>query len=79
MSPSRKSAKASRRKQPVDLSGTLSPKAEDVAWNITRLTATPAKFIGRVYAPDEATAIARAIEQFEIPEAQRLKLAARRG
>jgi len=45
---------------------------------VARLTA-PAKVIGRVYAPDEATARARAIEQFKIPEAQRQKLAARRG
>ena len=52
---------------------------EDDAWNITRLTGTTAEYVGRVYAPDEPTAIARAIEEFQIPEAQWQKLAARRG
>jgi len=64
-------------RRPVKASSTEPP--QDVAWSITRLTATPAKSVGIVYAPDETTAIARAIEQFKIPEAQRLKLAARRG
>ena len=52
---------------------------QDVAWTITRLTSTPAKQIGRVYAPDETTAIAKAIQEFGIPEGQRGKLAARRS
>ena len=40
-----------------------------------RLEGTPS----RLASPDEATAIARAIEQFQIPEGQWLKLTARRG
>ena len=65
------SPRKSQKSQP-----TSAPSA-DVAWTITRLTGTPAKLIGLVYAPDEATALTRAIEQFKIPEAQRQKLAAR--
>ena len=49
----------------------------DFAWTIIRLTASPAKQIGRVFAPDETTAIAKAIDEFGIPEAHWRKLAAR--
>ena len=50
---------------------------KDVQWVISLLEATPAKQIGIVYAPDEATAMARAIEQFRIPENQQGRLFAR--
>jgi hypothetical protein len=53
--------------------------SKHVAWNIVRLTGSPAKQIGRVYAPDETTAIAKAIDEFGIPEAHWRKLAARRS
>jgi hypothetical protein len=51
-----------------------------VPWTITRIhLGTPATYIGRVYARDEQTAIAKAIEEFGItnPEHQR-RLMARR-
>jgi hypothetical protein len=57
------------------------PKSEpkDVAWVVTRLGATPAKYIARVYAPDEKTAIAKAIDEAGITNIQlQQKLAARR-
>ena len=57
------------------------PKSEvkDVAWIVTRLGATPAKYVARVYAPDEQTAIAKAIEEAGITNPQlKQKLAARR-
>jgi hypothetical protein len=39
-------------------------KPPEVAWTITRITGTPAKYIGQVDAPDEHTAVAKAIEEF---------------
>ncbi len=35
-------------------------------WEVLRLKASPAAFIGMVYAPDEKSALAIAIEQFNI-------------
>jgi len=63
---------------PRKAQNTAKAPTKDVAWSITRITGTPAKQLGIVYAPDQATAIACAIEQFKIPESQREKLAARR-
>ena len=41
-------------------------------WQVIRLTASPAKFIGSVYALDEAAALERAIAEFQIrPEDQK--------
>jgi uncharacterized protein YdiU (UPF0061 family) len=37
-------------------------------WRISRLKATPAEYIGEVEAPDEASAIKKAIEEFQITE-----------
>jgi 1,2-phenylacetyl-CoA epoxidase PaaB subunit len=37
-------------------------------WNVYRLRGTPAQFIGTVEAPDEATAIEKAIEEFHITD-----------
>jgi len=56
-----------------------SAPSADVAWIITRIGATPAKHVARVYAPDEKTAIAKAIEEAGITNPQlQQKLAARR-
>jgi hypothetical protein len=46
---------------------------KDQAWTIYRLKATPAVMLGRVYAPDEESAIAKAIEQFEITDREQQK------
>jgi hypothetical protein len=45
-------------------------------WQIVRLKATPARFIGLVDAPDEESAIKVAIEQFEIPPEDQKRLIA---
>jgi len=56
-----------------------SAPSTDFAWILNRLGATPAKYIARVYAPDEKTAIAKAIEEAGITNPQlQQKLAARR-
>jgi hypothetical protein len=47
-------------------------------WQIVRLKATPARFIGLVDAPDETSAIKAAIEQFVIPPADQERLIALR-
>ena len=52
---------------------------KDVAWIVTRLGATPAKYVARVYATDENAAIAKEIEEAGITNPQlQAKLAARR-
>jgi hypothetical protein len=40
-------------------------------WRISRIRGTPAEQIGYVEAPDEATAIKTAIEQFQITDQQK--------
>jgi len=48
-------------------------------WSIYHIKGTPAAFLGHVEAPDEETAIKRAIEEFQIrPELQKRLLAQRR-
>jgi hypothetical protein len=47
-------------------------------WQIVRLKATPARFIGLVDAQDEESAIKVAIEQFEIPPGDQERLIALR-
>ena len=77
------SKKSSRSKTSPKESPKESPKKSpgpgEVAWIVTRLTGTPARYVGRVFAANEADAIQRAIEQFRIrnPEMQK-KLSARR-
>jgi len=53
----------------------------EVAWSISRITGTPAKYLGQVYATTEADAIKRAIEEFNIrdPEQQKRLVARRAG
>jgi hypothetical protein len=41
---------------------------KEFSWNMHRLRGTPAQFIGRIEAPDEATAIAKATEEFHITD-----------
>jgi len=53
---------------------------KNVAWNVTRVGGTPAKFVARVFAPDEATAIALAIKEAGVTNpALQKKLVARRA
>jgi hypothetical protein len=54
---------------------------QEYSWSIFKLRGTPAQFIGIVEAPDETTAIQRAIEEFAItdPEAQKRLIAQRRA
>jgi hypothetical protein len=49
-----------------------------IEWDVIRLTASPAKFIGRVHAPDEETARAKAIELYQIPPQHQRSLLFRR-
>ena len=49
------------------------------SWAIYRLKGTPAKLLGNVEAPNEESAIKRAIEEFSVaPELQKRLLARRR-
>jgi hypothetical protein len=49
------------------------------SWAVCHIRGTPAQFIGIVDdQPDEQAAIARAIEEFEVPENQRGRLIAQR-
>jgi len=52
--------------------------SREVAWTITRITGTPARYIGQVYAANEADAIKRAIEEYNIRPEMQKRLAARR-
>jgi hypothetical protein len=50
----------------------------DHSWAIYHIRGTPAPFIGIVEAPDEQSAIAKAIQQFGITGEQQKRLLARR-
>ena len=56
------------------------PEGKQYTWNIYHIKGTPAALLGQVKAPDEETAIARAIEEFKIsPVLQKRLLAQRRA
>jgi hypothetical protein len=54
-------------------------KQRNHSWSVYRLRGTPAQLIGIVYdAPDEQSAIKKAIEEYGVPENQRGRLIAQR-
>ena len=54
-------------------SKTSKKSAPDCAWSIYRLRSTPAEYLGRVIAPDQEAAIAKAIEELEITNPEHRK------
>jgi len=48
-------------------------------WEVIRLTASPAKFIGSVYAADEGAALKQAIAEFHIRREDQKRLLVRRA
>jgi hypothetical protein len=54
------------------------PRGHQVRWSISLIKATPAKYLGQVFAKDEAEAIKEAVKEFNIAEALRDRIVARR-
>jgi hypothetical protein len=53
-------------------------KQTNHSWAVYHIRGTPARLIGIVYAPDEQSAIDKAIEEFKVQANQRGRLIARR-
>jgi hypothetical protein len=66
-------------KPPKKQAPELAAPGKQYRWAIYHITGTPAKLLGQVGAPDEASAIKQAIEEFGIaPQLQKRLLAQRR-
>jgi hypothetical protein len=54
------------------------PRDHKSRWSISLIKATPAKFLGQVFANTEAEAIKEAAKEFNVAEALRDRIVARR-
>ena len=54
------------------------PGDHQVRWTISLIKATPAKYLGQVFATNEAEAIKEAAKEFNVAEALRDRIVARR-
>jgi hypothetical protein len=54
------------------------PRDHKSRWSISLIKATPAKFLGQVFAKDEAEAIKEAAKEFNVAEALRDRIVARK-
>ena len=54
------------------------PRDHQFRWSISLIKATPAKYLGHVFARDETDAIKEAAKEFKVGEALRDRIVARR-
>jgi hypothetical protein len=54
------------------------PRDHQVRWSISLIKATPAKYLGQVFATNEAEAIKEAVKEFRVAENLRDRLMARK-
>ena len=54
------------------------PRDHRRRWSISLIKATPAKYLGAVYAKDEADAVKEAVKEFKISEALQDRIVATR-
>ena len=74
----RKRARSEWRRSPRPSDEPAGPAGKRYTWNIYHIKGTPAALLGRVEAPDEETAIRKAIDEFGINPALQKRLLAQR-